>query len=264
MKGIVLAGGTGSRLYPVTKTINKHLLPVYDKPMIFYPLSILMLAEIKEILIITTPQAVDAFRKVLGTGEQWGLSIEYATQTEPKGLAEAFIIGEKFIGNDTVALILGDNILYKDGLKSMLLESKNNVNGATVFAYHVSNPKNFGVVEIDSYDNPISIEEKPENPRSNYAVVGLYFYDNKVIEYAKKIKPSKRNELEITDINKEYLKQGKLSVKKLGRGAAWLDAGTPEALFEATQFIHIIEKRQGLKIADLDEIKSNIDLESLK
>ncbi len=254
MKGIILAGGKGTRLYPMTKVTNKHLLPVYDKPMIYYPLSVFMLAGIYDILIITKLEDIDKFKNVLGDGSQWGLSIQYAPQAEPRGLAEAFIIGENFIGNEPVALLLGDNILYKDAFQSMLKDAQNNPTGAHIFAYHVADPERFGVVEIDENDKAVSLEEKPTNPKSSYAVIGMYFYDNQVVEIAKKIKPSLRGELEITDVNKVYLEKGQLKAQKLGRGAAWLDVGRPEALLEASQFIHMIEKRQGLKIADLDQI----------
>ncbi len=254
MKGIILAGGKGTRLYPMTKVTNKHLLPVYNKPMIYYPLSVFMLAGIKEILLITTPEDIDKFKSFMGDGSQWGISLEYKVQDEPRGLADAFILGEEFIGDENVALILGDNIFYKDAFQTMLSDAMERKKGATVFAYHVSDPERFGVVELDENMKAISLEEKPEKPKSNHAVIGLYFYDNRVIEIAKNLKPSPRGEIEITDVNKAYMELGELYVQPLGRGAAWMDVGQPDALLEASQFIATIEKRQGLKIADLDEI----------
>lgn len=252
-KGIVLAGGSGTRLYPITKGISKQLLPIYDKPMIYYPISVLMLSGIKNILIITTPHDLSSYKRLLGNGDKFGISIEYEVQNKPSGLAEAFIIGEEFIGDDNVALILGDNIFYGQSFTKKLLNSIENNSGATIFAYRVKNPSDYGVVAFEN-KKAISIEEKPSNPKSNYAVTGLYFYNNKVIEIAKSIKPSDRGELEITDINREYLNHNDLDVEVLGRGFAWLDTGTHHSLIEAGKFIELLEVRQGLKIACLEEI----------
>lgn len=253
-KGIILAGGSGSRLFPITKVISKQLLPVFDKPMIYYPLSILMLARIRDILIITTPQDFDRFELLLGDGSQWGMNFSYKIQKKPDGLAQAFILGEEFIGNDDSALILGDNIFYGHRLQGLLNSAKNKKKGATVFAYHVNDPTRYGVAEFDKEKKVISIQEKPKNPKSNYAITGLYFYDNEVVKYAKKLKPSNRGELEITDLNRIYLQEDNLTVEIMDRGYTWLDTGTHDSFLEASQFISSIEKRQGLKISCPEEI----------
>lgn len=267
MKGIILAGGSGTRLYPVTKAISKQIMPIYDKPMIYYPLSVLMLTGIKEILIISTSRDIKVFEELLNNGQDFGLNISYAVQEKPNGLAEAFLIGENFIGNDSCVLILGDNIFYGHGFTGMLKEASSKKEGATIFGYYVNNPKGFGVVEFDRFGKALSLEEKPQIPKSNYVIPGLYFYDNTVVEKAKKVKPSKRNELEITTLNEMYLKEGNLNVINLGRGMAWLDTGTHDGLLEAANFIKTIQTRQRVMVACPEEIAYNngwIDKEKIK
>lgn len=254
MKGIVLAGGSGTRLHPMTKAVNKQLLPIYDKPMVYYPLSVLMLAGIKDILLITTPDAIERFRQLLGDGSSLGLNISYAEQPQPNGLAEAFIIGREFIGQDAVAMVLGDNIFYGHGLRGLVQDAAKRNKGATVFAYEVADPERYGVVSFDKAGNATKLEEKPKQPESNWAVTGLYFYDNRVGDYAARLKPSARGELEITDLNRVYLEDGTLTVQHLSRGYAWLDTGTHDSLLQAGQFVQTVESRQGLKIACLEEI----------
>lgn len=254
MKGIILAGGSGTRLFPMTKVISKQLVPIYDKPMVYYPLSVLMLAGIKEVLIISNPEYIELYKNLLEDGSKVGMKIEYMVQDKPRGLADAFIVGEEFIGDDNVCLILGDNVFYSQGFSGILKKAAQIESGGLIFGYYVNNPEDFGVIEFDGEMNAVSIEEKPTNPKSHYAVPGLYFYDNSVIDIAKNVKPSPRGEIEITSVNNEYLKQGKLKVELLGRGFAWLDTGTPDGLLEASNFVRTLQKRQGLQVACLEEI----------
>lgn len=258
MKGMILAGGRGSRLYPITQVVSKHLVPVYDKPMIYYPMSVLMLAGIRDVLIITNPEYIDSYRDLFGDGSQLGMNISYEVQHEPRGIADAFIVGEEFIGNSPVALILGDNVFYGQGFGPLLIKAASLKDGAIIFGYYVNNPEDFGIIEFDRNGNVISLEEKPENPKSNYAIPGLYFYDNGVTDIAKKLEPSDRGEIEITELNKIYLEKGKLKVELLGRGFAWLDTGTPDSLANASDFVRVIQKREGLYVACIEEVAYNM------
>ena len=267
MKGIILAGGRGTRLYPMTKVVSKQLLPIYDKPMVYYPLSVLMLAGIREILVISTPTDISMYKELLGDGSKLGISISYEVQVEPKGLAQAFLIGEDFIGDTSVCLILGDNIFYGSNFTQILIDAKSKLDGATIFGYYVKNPTAFGVVEFDKDNNVVSLEEKPKHPKSNYAVPGLYFYDNDVVEIAKNIEPSARGELEITSVNSEYLRRGKLKVQLMGRGMAWLDTGTPGGMIKASEFVQTVQEMQGMYVSCLEEIawrRGFIDTEQLR